>query len=83
MPSNDKNARSELYKIYVRTSAVGLEVVLSIALGTGLGWWLDTWLQMRWLWLVGLLFGALAAAKRLYAFAKEQMQNQEEPQDKN
>ena len=68
---NKKSSRSNLYKIYVITSAVGLEVVLSITVAIFTGLWLDKrYHTAPWGLLGGGLIGAMAAARALIVFTR-------------
>ncbi|MEM7403418.1 MAG: AtpZ/AtpI family protein [Myxococcota bacterium] len=68
---NKKSSRSHLYKIYVVTSAVGLEIVLSITVGIFAGLWLDKrYHTAPWGLLGGGLIGAMAAARALIVFTR-------------
>ncbi|MEM7588940.1 MAG: AtpZ/AtpI family protein [Myxococcota bacterium] len=66
-----ENQRSYLYKIYIITSSVGLEVVLSVAVGIFAGLWIDKRYQSSpWGLLGGACIGAMSAARRLIAFTR-------------
>lgn len=64
--------QTEAYKVYIKTSAVGLEVGLSIGMGALLGYFADKYFQSApYALLIGTLVGAVAAGKRLWVFAKD------------
>jgi F0F1-type ATP synthase assembly protein I len=63
--------QAEAYRIYIKTSAVGLEVGLSIGIGAVLGYLLDQKFKTSpYCLLVGVVVGAIAAIKRLWQFTK-------------
>ncbi len=47
-------------------SALGIAIVLCIAIGTGAGLLLDRWLGTHWLFLPGFFVGVAAAGVTLY-----------------
>ncbi len=67
-----KSEQIKAYKTYVKTSAVGIEVALSISVGALLGYFGDKYfLSTPYLLLFGFTVGSIAAAKRLYMFSKK------------
>ncbi len=59
--------------------AVGLEVVLSVAVGLVAGSWLDKRLGTGpWLTIVGVVYGVAAAARALYRAARQATREAEE-----
>jgi ATP synthase protein I len=61
----DPDARA-MWREALRYAAVGWELVLCLAIGYGMGWWLDRWLHTSpYLKIVGVLFGVAAAVKTL------------------
>ena len=63
---------SEIYKSYVKTSAVGLEFGLSIVLCALLGYGCDNYfLSSPYGLIIGCIIGFLAGIKRLWIFSKE------------
>lgn len=67
--------QSDMYKVYIKTSAVGLEFALSIALGTLLGYFADKYFESApYGLLIGLAIGTVAAVKRLWIFTKKYLQ---------
>jgi F0F1-type ATP synthase assembly protein I len=59
------------YHIYIKTSAVGLEFGLSIAVGALLGYFFDRYfITSPYGLLVGVFLGSIAAVKRLITFVK-------------
>jgi ATP synthase protein I len=52
-------------------ASLGLEMGIAVAIGAGIGWWLDRELGTRpWLMLVFLMFGIAAGFKGVYAAAQ-------------
>lgn len=70
---NEKNKKyAEIYKSYIKASAVGLEFGLSIALPTLIGYFADKhFLCSPYGLLMGCGIGFLAGIKTLYVFSKE------------
>lgn len=67
--------QADAYRTYIKTSAVGLEVGLSIAVGALLGYFADKYFgSAPYGLLVGVLVGAIAAGKRLWLFAKKYLE---------
>jgi hypothetical protein len=62
--------RSNGMKTYGRYGAVGLELLLSIAVGYYLGRWADGKLGTHWLAFVGFLLGCYAGFRGLFRAAK-------------
>lgn len=72
MIPKDNKADVEAYKSYVKSSAVGLEVGLSIIAGLLIGYFLDKEFGWEpWGMLSGLLAGSVAAGRALYSFSKK------------
>ncbi|MEM7495349.1 MAG: AtpZ/AtpI family protein [Myxococcota bacterium] len=70
-PRHRQSDKARLYKTYISTSAVGLEVVLSVGIGALFGLWLDNRFGRHpWGLLFGFVVGIAAAARRLVHFAK-------------
>lgn len=64
--------RAEIYRTYIRTSAVGLEVGLSLIVGIVGGYLVDQYASTSHYGLfIGLTIGAIAAGKRLYTFSRQ------------
>jgi len=63
--------KSELYKIYVRTSAIGLECGLSIIFGLVSGYYADIYMELDGLFmLIGFFVGIIASIRVLYGFMR-------------
>lgn len=75
---------SEVYKTYIKTSAAGLEVGLSVMVAAGAGYLFDGYFDTQpWGLIFGFIVGVLTAARRLYAFTKEYLKdNEANDQDK-
>lgn len=72
MMKPDPQEKAKLYKSYVKTSAVGLEVGLSILIAATLGYFFDKEFSFEPYGLIfGFLVGIIAAARTLYAFTKK------------
>jgi hypothetical protein len=63
--------RSKGMKSFGRYGSVGLELLLSIAVGYYLGHWADQKLGTRWIALVGFVFGCYAGFRSLFRTAKQ------------
>ena len=62
----------DAYKSYVKSSAVGLEVGLSIIVGLVAGYFLDRELGWEpWGMVGGLVIGCIAAGRALYSFSRK------------
>lgn len=63
--------KAKLIKQIASYSTLGLEMGLSVALGVGIGYYLDKWLNTEpWLLIIFIMFGAAAGFRRLYVVAK-------------
>jgi len=63
-----------------RASSVGIQFGVSIAIGAGFGYWLDsTFNTSPWLLLIGLTFGVIAAFRELYILAKKSAEEPDPP----
>ena len=52
-------------------STLGLEMGLSVAVGAGIGYYLDKWLKTEpWFLIIFLVFGVIAGFRSLYRAAK-------------
>ena len=75
--------QSEAYKVYIKTSAAGLEFGLSIVIGTLLGYLADKYFQSSpWGLIIGMIVGCIAAAKRIYIFVKNYLEKDENDDNK-
>ena len=68
------------YQSYVKTSAVGLEFGLSIAIGALGGYFADKYFQSSPIGLIiGVIFGTAAGVKRLWLFTKSYVDKSDNP----
>ena len=68
-PLGDDKGR--LIKQIAMYSTLGLEMGLSVAVGVGIGYYLDKWLKTEpWFLIIFLLFGVVAGFRSLYRAAK-------------
>lgn len=58
------------WKGYGRYGSIGLELVLSVLVGFGLGYWLDRQLETAWLKWVGLGFGVVTGYRSVWLALK-------------
>jgi F0F1-type ATP synthase assembly protein I len=73
----------EAYKSYVKTSAVGLEFGLSIAVAALIGYFADKyWDSSPWGLIIGVVIGSIAAGKRLWVFSKSYLEKNKSDDDK-
>jgi F0F1-type ATP synthase assembly protein I len=75
--------QAEAYKTYIKTSAVGLEVGLSIAVAALLGYFADKYFESSpWGMIIGVVIGSIAAGKRLWMFSKSYLEKNKKDDDK-
>ena len=68
-----KRKRSE-WGQYFSASAIGIEVGVSLAIGMGLGWWLDKFFHTRpWLLVIFTAFGIAAGFYNLVKSSRDRM----------
>lgn len=74
---------AETYRIYVKTSAVGIEVTLCIGLGIWFGDFADNYFASSpWGLIIGATLGTVAAARAIYYFVKKYLKTQAEADKK-
>ncbi len=74
-----KKQDAEAYRVFIRTSAIGLEVGLSIVVGFFLGHTVDRYAGTKpWGSIIGFVFGVLAAGKTLYTFSKKYLKDNQD-----
>lgn len=74
--------QTKAYQEYVKTSAVGLEFGLAIALGALLGYFADKYFSSSpYGLLIGIVIGTIAGAKRLYIFVKSYLKKDQSHDD--
>jgi len=52
-----------------RYSEIGFIIPAAVFLGYGLGWLLDRWLHTHWLYLAGVIFGAVVGFAQMIRMA--------------
>ena len=63
--------KAKLLKQVASYSTLGLEMGLSVAVGVGIGYYLDKWLKTEpWFLIIFIIFGVAAGFRRLYRAAK-------------
>jgi ATP synthase protein I len=68
-PLGDDKGR--LFRQIASYSTLGLEMGLSVAVGAGIGYYLDKWLKTEpWLLIIFLVFGVVAGFRSLYRALK-------------
>ena len=71
--------KAKLIKQIASYSTLGLEMGLSVALGVGIGYYLDKWLNTEpWFLIIFIMFGAAAGFRRLYQVAKRLQKEESE-----
>ena len=73
--------RSGMMK-YMKYSTIGIELSLSIIVGGGIGYWLDSWLGTEpWMLIFWLMCGTIAGFRSLYKATKRIMKEINENED--
>lgn len=63
--------KGKLLRQIASYSTLGLEMGLSVAVGAGIGYYLDKWLKTEpWLLIIFLVFGVIAGFRSLYRALK-------------
>ena len=63
--------RVKLLKQFASYSTLGLEMGLSVAVGVGIGYYLDKWLKTApWFLIIFIIFGVAAGFRSLYRAVK-------------
>ena len=70
MQEETKKFLKELFSGGYKASAIGLALVLSIAIGGGLGYWLSQVFDNMLFFYLGLLFGIIAGFRNVYLMGK-------------
>ena len=85
MPESEKpkNSKREAFTSFLTYGSLGLEMGLSVAIGLGMGYYLDRFFNTSpILTLVFLVFGIVAGMKRLYQlWKKAERENENEDKD--
>jgi len=72
MQNHKKTDASEFARALGMLSQVGISIIACVAVGLGIGWFLDRLLNTTpWLMLVFTIFGIVAAIKSIFEFAKK------------
>ncbi|MCL2248710.1 MAG: AtpZ/AtpI family protein [Oscillospiraceae bacterium] len=72
MQNHKKTDANEFARALAMLSQVGISIIACVAVGIGLGWFLDRLLNTTpWLMLVFTIFGIVAAIKSIFEFAKK------------
>ena len=72
MRQDTKNFLRELFSGGYRASAIGLSLVIAIAIGGGLGYWLATQVFDNMLFFyLGLIIGIIAGFRNVYLMGKK------------
>ncbi|HXW52635.1 MAG TPA: AtpZ/AtpI family protein [Myxococcota bacterium] len=68
-------SQAKAYRTYIKTSAVGLEFGLAIAVGALLGYFADKYFSSSpYCLLAGVMLGTIAGVKRLWVFMKSYLE---------
>ena len=71
--------KGKLIRQIAAYSTLGLEMGLSVAVGAGIGYYLDKWLKTEpWFLIIFLVFGVIAGFRSLYRAAKRLQKDLEE-----
>lgn len=71
--------KGKLLRQIASYSTLGLEMGLSVAVGAGIGYYLDKWLKTEpWLLIIFLVFGVIAGFRSLYRALKRLQQEDRE-----
>ncbi len=67
-----QNNKNNIYKLYIKTSTIGLEITFSIALSLFLGYCGDKYFLLSpYLLIISFIVGIATAFKKLYNFSKK------------
>ena len=78
MPEQQKPEKKDALVSLVRYSEIGFIIPAGILLGFFLGKMLDYWLHTKWLYLVGLLFGAVVGFTQMIRMAVSSSKSKDE-----
>ena len=70
MKEETKKLFKEIFRGGYQASAIGLAIVLSIAIGGGIGYWLAEKFDNMLFFYLGLLFGIIAGFRNIYVMGK-------------
>jgi len=66
-----KKFLKELFSGGYQASAIGLSLVLAIAIGGGIGWWLANYFDNNIFFYIGLILGIIAGFRNVYLMGKK------------
>jgi ATP synthase protein I len=76
------NSKKETWMAFMTYGSLGLEMGLSVAIGIGIGYYLDRYFGTSpVLTLLFLIFGLIAGMKRLYSLWKKMLKEDDERSD--
>ena len=78
MPEQQKPEKKDALVSLARYSEIGFIIPAAILLGFFLGKLLDYWLHTKWLYLVGLLFGAAVGFTQMIRMAVSSSKSKDE-----
>lgn len=71
MREDTKKFLKDLFTGGYRASAIGLSLVLAIAIGGGIGYWLAQYFNNNIFFYIGLIVGIVAGFRNLYIMGKK------------
>ncbi|MFZ5451259.1 MAG: AtpZ/AtpI family protein [Thermodesulfobacteriota bacterium] len=71
MREDTKKFLKELFSGGYQASAIGLSLVLAIAIGGGIGWWLANYFDSNIFFYIGLILGIIAGFRNVYLMGKK------------
>jgi F0F1-type ATP synthase assembly protein I len=75
MPQNPKPSEQKFIVSLARYSEIGFIIPAAILLGYFVGKLLDYWLHTRWIYLAGLIFGAIVGFVQMIRMASASMKD--------
>ena len=66
-----KKFLKDLFSGGYKASAIGLSLVLAIAIGGAIGWWLANYFNNNIFFYIGLILGIIAGFRNLYLMGKK------------
>ena len=68
---------------YMKYSVVGIELAVSVAVGGGIGYFLDSKLGTEpWMFILWIFFGLVAGFRSLFRMSKQYLKEMKEDEDK-
>ena len=71
MREDTKKFLKDLFSGGYQASAIGLSLVLAIAIGGGIGWWLANYFENNIFFYIGLILGIIAGFRNVYLMGKK------------